>query len=307
MDLSGVSLDDLALFLAICQCEGFRDAGRKLGLAPSTVSERIQRLEQRLGVRLLVRTTRSVTPTPIGRQLAARLAPLFTATGEALQDAINSGDEVRGTLTLNVPGAVMIDILPPLVERFLTLHPEVRVEIMVEDRFVDAFAAGADAGIRYGERMAQDMIAVPIGPATQQGAIVASPAYLDAHGRPTAPDELLSHRWIRSRFASGRLTEIELERGDQLVTLEPEARLIISTASVHAALHAACAGLGCVMTFRNWLDPYIARGELEPVLQDWWPTFEGPQLYFPSRRYMPAPLRAFLDMVAAHRAAETSA
>lgn len=301
MDLHGASLDDLALFLAVCEAGGFRPAGRRLGLSSSTVSEAIQRLEQQLDVRLLVRTTRSVRPTEAGGALAARLGPLLREAGLAVQEAMNASAAIRGKLTLNVPGAVMVDILPPLIERFLKAHPEVRVEIVVDDRFVDAFGAGADAGIRYGERLAPDMIAVPIGPATQQGAVAASPDYLAAHGHPETPEDLLKHTWIQTRFASGRLTGVELERGDQVIRFEPEARLTVSTASADAAIRAAVAGLGCVSTFRNWLDPYLEAGALAPVLPAWWPTFDGPWLYFPSRRHMPAPLRAFVDCVIAAR------
>tara|TARA_R110002020_G_scaffold105961_2_gene246929 strand:+ start:173538 stop:174494 length:957 start_codon:yes stop_codon:yes gene_type:complete len=297
------SLDELSVFLAIVRAGGFRDAARQLGVSPSTVSETLSRLEASMGVRLLSRTTRSVTPTEAGRDLAMRLEPILAEARAAVESAMSSGNAVRGTLRLNVPGAVMFDILPPLVEAFLLRHPEVSIEIMVDDRFVDAVAAGCDAGIRYGERLAQDMIAVPIGPVMQQAACGASRAYLDAHGRPDHPRDLLQHDCIRLRFSSGAMIPWEFAREDEELVVEPEGRLIVGTAGGSAAVRSAINGFGIIQTFRNWIEPHFTSGALEPVLQDWWPEFEGPQLYFYNRRFMPAPLRAFVDFVAEARRA----
>jgi DNA-binding transcriptional LysR family regulator len=198
-------LDDLALFLAVCETGGFRVAARRLGLSPSSMSEKIAQLERHLGVPLLVRTTRSVMPTEAGRALADRISPLFLEARAALQDAACSQQRVRGLLKLNVPGAVMVDILPPLLDGFLVLHPEVRVEIVVEDRLVDVTAAGCDAGIRYGEHLALNTIAVPIGPRCQGLALAAAPSYLKKRGVPQHPRELLDHNCIRLRFSNGVL------------------------------------------------------------------------------------------------------
>jgi len=195
---------------------------------------------------------------------------------------------------------VMVDILPPLIDGFLQTHPQVRVEILVEDNLVDIVAKGCDAGIRYGEHLAQDMIAVPIGPHTQQAALAAAPAYIEARGMPARPEELLEHDCIRMRFASGHLIEWEVEKDGEVKILDPPARLILSTASPATIISHAAAGRGIVQTFRNWLDPHFERGALVPVLEDWWPEFTGPQLYFP-RRFSPAPLRAFIDFVASKR------
>ena len=293
-------LDDLSTFLAVCEVRGFRAAAKRLGISPSTVSERIVQLEARLGAPLLIRTTRSVTPTEAGRALAERVVPLFTEMRAALDDAASSQRQVRGLLRLNVTGAVMVDILPPLIDRFLVAHPHARIEIMVEDRLVDVVAAGCDAGIRYGEHLAQDVIAVPIGPQFQRVALAAAPSYLHARGIPLHPRDLLDHDCVRLRFSSGALVEWEFQRGDEMLTIDPPGRLIVGVDAAAAAIELARGGRGVIATFQNWLDPYFKTGQLQPVLPEWWTQFEGPRLYF-SKRFMPAPLRAFVDLVAEER------
>jgi len=297
---SDPSFDDLAIFLAVCGAGGFRRAAKQLGLSASHVSETISRIEAQLGVPLLARTTRSVMPTQAGRALAERIAPLLLDARMAVREVVGADKALRGALTLNVTGAVMVDILPPLIDRFLLAHPGVRVEIQVEDRLVDITAAGCDAGIRYGEHMAQDMIAVPIGPASQQLALAAAPGYLARRGMPAHPDEVLQHDCVRMRFSSGALTQWSFAQDGKTLTLDPPARLVVGVDAAAAAIGLACAGHGLICTFRNWLDPDLAAGRLVPVLEDWWLAFEGPRLYFPSRR-MPPPLRAFVDLLAAQR------
>ncbi|MGV8995744.1 MAG: LysR family transcriptional regulator [Parvibaculaceae bacterium] len=294
------SLDDLYTFLAVVEAGGFRTAARRLGASPSTVSETITRLETRLGVPLLTRTTRSVMPTEAGRKLAERIAPLLSETRRALEDALSSQAEVRGRLKLNVPGAVMADVLPPLIDRFISLYPDVRVELVVDDRLVDVTSEDCDAGIRYGEHLAQDMIAVPIGPPVQRSALAASPAYLARYGVPAHPEELLSHECIRMKFSSGATTAWEFQRGEDVLTIDPPARLTINTAAGRAAVDFAIAGRGFIYSFEGWLQPHFDSGALMPVLCDWWPEFEGPRLYF-SSRFMPTPLRAFVDLVSDER------
>jgi DNA-binding transcriptional LysR family regulator len=295
------SLDDLSVFLAVCEASGFRAAAKRLGLSASNVSDTVARVEMQLGVPLLTRNTRSVLPTEAGRELAARISPLLAETRTALHDVVSSGQQVRGLLKLNVAGAVMVDILPPLIDRFLVKHPAVRVEIVVEDRLVDAIADGCAAGIRYVEHLAQDMIAVPIGPRVQQLALAAAPSYLGANGTPSHPAELLEHECIRLRFSSGALTAWDFERDGEGLKIDPPSRLIIGVEGAAAAINLARAGRGFICTFKNWLDPHLESGELVPVLVDWWQQFEGPRLYFPSR-FMPAPLRAFVDLVNETRA-----
>jgi DNA-binding transcriptional LysR family regulator len=290
------SFDDLSVFLDICDTGGFRRTAQRLGQSPSSVSERIRRLEQQLGVPLLTRTTRSVSPTEAGRILADRLLPLYSEARAALKDAASAQREVRGLLRLNVTGAVMVDILPPLVDRFLDKHPGVRMEFVVEDRLVDAVAAGCDGGIRYGEHLAQDMIAIPLGPAQQRAALAAAPSYIARRGQPEHPNELLDHECIRLRFSSGAFVVWEFERDGEAVTVDPPGRLVAGVEAAAAAIDFARSGRGLIYTFENWLAPYFSSGELEPVLPQWWTSFDGALLYF-SRRFMPAPLRAFVDFI----------
>lgn len=289
-------MNDLAVFLSICEEGGFRTAAKRLGLSPAHVSETMTRLERQLGVPLLNRTTRSVMPTETGQALADRVAPLLAEARAALLDAANSQQQVRGRLKLNVPGAVMVDILPPLLDRFLECYPDVRVEVEVEDRLVDIVASGCDAGIRYGEHLAQDMIAVPIGPRTQRLALAAAPSYLEARGVPGHPRDLLAHDCIRLRFSSGALVAWELERDNETIVIDPPARIVIGVDAVAAAIDITRSGHGIICTFGNWLARDLESGALQAVLPEWWPSFDGPRLYF-SSRFMAAPLRAFIDML----------
>ncbi|QCR38454.1 LysR family transcriptional regulator [Nissabacter sp. SGAir0207] len=289
-------MDDLSVFLAVFTENSFRMAAKKLGLSPSTVSEKITALESSLGVPLFIRTTRSVTPTEAGRTLAGRIAPLLNEMRSVLNDVASSQQEVRGVLKLNVTGAVMVDILQPMLGRFLTHHPLLHVELMVDDRLVDATSAGCDAGIRYGEHLAKDMIAVPIGPREQRLALAASPSYLAAHDSLLHPADLLEHDCIRMKYSSGALVPWEFERGAEVVRVNPPARLTIGVNGASAAIDLARDSHGIIATFENWLQPHFETGALLPVLPEWWFSFGGPWLYFPSR-FMSAPLRAFVDFI----------
>ncbi|MCW2308909.1 LysR family transcriptional regulator [Rhodobium gokarnense] len=293
-------MDDLAVFLAVRRAGGFRVAARWLHLSPSTVSETVSRLEAGLGVPLFTRTTRSVQLTEAGRALAERIEPVMSEARAALDEAASSKGQVRGRIKLNVPGAVMVDILPPLLDGFLARHPDVQAEIMVDDRLVDITAVGCDAGIRYDEHLAQDMIAVPIGPRTQWAALAAAPGYLERRGTPRHPRDLMDHDCIRARFASGALSEWEFERDGEVLIVDPPARIVMASGGAAAMIDLAIAGHGMVHTFRNWLEPHMQSGALVPVLADWWQEFDGPKLYF-SSRFMPTVLRAFIDFIAEKR------
>jgi DNA-binding transcriptional LysR family regulator len=291
-------LDDLSAFVAVVRAGGFRDAARAGGSSASGISEAVRRLEAKLGVRLLNRTTRSVAPTEAGTRLFERLVPALGEV-EAALDIVNAfRDRPAGTLRLNVPASVSNLVLPAIVTPFLKAFPEIRLEVTVEDGFVDVLAAGCDAGIRYDERLEQDMIAVPIGPRVQRFATAASPAYLDAHGRPEHPRDLLGHACLRGRFTSGSMPVWEFERQGEVVRIDPAGPLIVeSGAAVDLAVGAAIGGLGVIHLFEGWLRPHLDSGALEPILEPWWEEFSGPFLYYPGRRHLPAPLRAFVDFI----------
>jgi len=294
-------LQDLFAFLAVVQAGGFREGARASGTSASSLSEAVRRLETRLGVRLLNRTTRSVSPTEAGARLAERLVPALGEV-EAALDVVNSfRDRPTGTLRLNVPATVARLVLPSIVTPFLKAYPEIKLEVIVEDSFVDMLAAGCDAGVRYDERLEQDMIAVPIGPRFQRFATAASPDYLRARGRPEHPRDLLGHACLRGQFASGAMPIWEFERDGEVVRVDPSGPLIVRLgAAVDLAVDAAINGLGVIHLFEDWLRPHLDSGALEPLLEPWWQTFTGPFLYYPGRRHLPAPLRAFVDFIRSH-------
>jgi DNA-binding transcriptional LysR family regulator len=294
-------LGDLTAFLAVAQARGFRDAARATGTSASTLSEAVRRLEARLGVRLLHRTTRSVTPTEAGRRLIERLAPALGEVAAALDVVHLFRDRPAGTLRLNVPISAARLVLPAILPGFMAAYPDIQVEIVAEDGFVDVLAAGCDAGIRYDERLEQDMIAVPIGPREQRFATAAAPAYLDRHGRPAHPRDLLAHACLRGRFSSGAMTSPwEFERAGEIVRVEPQGPLVASVGGATDLIVAvAAAGGGVIHLFEDWLQPWLASGALEPVLEEWWQPFSGPFLYYSGRRLVPPTLRAFLDFIKA--------
>jgi DNA-binding transcriptional LysR family regulator len=296
-------LGDLTAFVAVARAGGFRDAARASGSSASSLSEAVRRLKTRFGVRLLNRTTRSVAPTEAGARLLDRLGPALREV-EAALDVVNGfRDRPAGTLRLNVPVVAARLILPRIVPAFLAAYPDIVLEVIAEDSFVDMLATGCDAGIRYDERLEQDMIAIPIGPRHQRFATAASPAYLDRRGRPQHPRDLLDHACLRGRFTSGAMTAWEFERDGEVVKVEPTGPLIVRVgAATDLAVDAAVAGSGVIQLFEEWLRPYLDSGALEAVLEPWWQRFSGPLLYYPGRRYLPAPLRAFVDFISSVRA-----
>lgn len=293
--MDGIDLADLALFAAVARARSFRGAAKARGVSASSLSDAVKRLETRLGLRLLNRTTRSVTLTEAGSRLLDRLVPALGEVAASLDAIGEFRDSPSGTLRLNVPTIVAREILPGLIARFLAAYPGIRFEIVTEDNFVDIPGDGFDAGIRYSERLEMDMIAVPIGPRTQRFAAAAAPGYLTEHGQPKHPRDLLSHACIRHRFPSGAMPPWEFEREGEIVTVNPTGRLVANTLELQLA--SAIAGLGVIASFHEFLAPALADGRLAPVLPDWWQRFPGPSLYYPSRRLMPAPLRAFVDFV----------
>jgi DNA-binding transcriptional LysR family regulator len=295
-------LADLNAFVAVARAKGFRDAARSSGSSASALSEAVRRLEAQLGVRLLNRTTRSVAPTEAGARLLDQLEPALAEVDAALDVVNRFRDKPAGTLKLNVPVSAVRLVLPAIVPAFLAAYPEIRLEILADDSFVDVLAAGCDAGIRYGERLEQDMIAVPIGPRVQCFATAAAPGYLDRRGRPKHPRDLLAHDCLNSRFTSRAVPPWEFERNGEIVRVEPKGPLLVSAGgATDLAVDAAIAGTGIISLFEDWLRPHLDSGALEPVLKPWWQSFPGPFLYYPGRRLVPAPLRAFIDFIKTRR------
>ena len=296
-------LGDLNGFVAVARAGGFRDASRATGQSASGLSEAVRRLEGQLGVRLLNRTTRSVVPTEAGERLLERLTPALSEVEAALDVVNRFRDRPAGTLKLNVPVSAARLVLPAIVPPFLAAYPDIRLEVIAEESFVDVVAAGCDAGIRYEERLEQDMIAMPIGPRVQRFALGASPAYLDRRGRPQHPRDLLKHSCLQGRFASGATMAWEFDRDGEVVHVDPAGPLIVRLGgATDLLIDAAIAGTGIAPLFEDWLRPHFDRGALEPVLEPWWPRFSGPFLYYPGRRLVPAPLRAFIDFIKASAA-----
>jgi DNA-binding transcriptional LysR family regulator len=292
------NLGDLHAFVLVARAGGFRDGARASGLSASGLSEAVRRLEAQLGIRLLNRTTRSVVPTEAGERLLERLTPALTEVEAAIDVAQGLGDRPAGRLRLNVPVSAARLVLPAIVPAFLAAYPEIRLEVIVEESFVDLLAAGCDAGIRYGERLEQDMIAVPIGPRQQRFSLGAAPAYLDRRGRPKHPRDLLGHTCLQGRFPSGATMAWEFERDGEVVKVDVTGPLTVRVGGATDLLvDAAIAGTGIVPLFEEWLRPHFESGALEPVLEPWWQRFAGPYLYYPGRRLVPAPLRAFVDFI----------
>ncbi len=295
--MDDLPLGDLAAFHAVARERSFRAAARKRNVSPSALSEAVRRLEEKLGLRLLNRTTRSVTPTEAGERLMERLAPAFSDVAAALDQINSSDDNPAGTLKLNIPSIVARYIMPGLLGRFMALYPDIRLEVAADDSFIDVLAAGFDAGVRYGERLEQDMIAVPLGPREQRYVTAASPAYLEANGTPQHPSDLLEHRCIRHRFVNRSVGLWEFERGEESLVLSPPASLI--TDSLEIEVGAAVRGLGVLRCFEEIVAPAVEKGELVLILDEWVSRFPGPFLYYASRRHMPGPLRAFVDFLKA--------
>ena len=288
------SLDRLAAFAAVARHRSFRAAAAERGVSASTLSQAVRDLEVQLGVRLLHRTTRSVAPTEAGARLLTRLGPALQELSTAV-DAVHAADGVvSGLLRINAPAPAIDHVLAPLLGPFLALHPRVRVEIVAQTALIDIVAEGFDAGVRWEEKLPQDMVAIPLsGP--QRYVVVAAPALLGTQGRPTHPRELEQRPCVRLRFPSGRLLAWEFECGDERVVVEAEGRLVATHGPV--LLHAALDGAGFAMMFEADADAHVAAGRLVRVLDEWLPPFPGPRLYFAGRRQLPPPLQAFVEFV----------
>lgn len=226
------------------------------------------------------------------------MSPAFGELESALDEINGFRDRPTGTLRLNVPAVVARLVLPDIVTPFLQAYPDIQLEVIVDESFVDVLAAGCDAGVRYEERLEANMIAVPLGPRTQRMATAASPDYLCRHGMTTHPRDLLQHACLRGQFASGNIATWEFEREGELLLIDPAGPLLVRLGGgADLALQSAVRGLGIIHLFEDWLRPWLDNGALVPVLEPWWQTFSGPFLYYAGRRHLPAPLRAFVDFI----------
>lgn len=296
--MNRADLPHLAVLAAVARNRGFRGAGRELGIAPSAVSHAVSLLESRLGVRLLARSTRSVAPTEAGAQLLERLLPAMSEIALALEVAAASRDEPAGNLRLTVPRTAAHLVLAPKLGAFAAAYPEIVLEIVIDDRFADVVAGGFDAGIRLGESLQRDMIAVRIGP-RMRGVAVAAPSYFAGRGIPLTPHDLSGHRCIRFRFESGVIYRWEFEK-DGLV-IEPQVTGPLILGDDRLVLQAALDGAGIAFLFDDYVRDGLGQGRLVSVLEDWCPPFDGFYVYYPSRRQMRPALRAFVDFFRADK------
>jgi DNA-binding transcriptional LysR family regulator len=299
--MGDLDLRDLAAFAAIARTKNFRQAALDQRVSVSSLSQRLRGMEERLGVRLLNRTTRSVALTEAGELLLSRVTPALSDVRDALDRVRGLGDVPSGRLRINAPPPAVDLVLAPMVASFLHAYPQVDLEIAAESWFVDIVAQGFDAGVRYGEHLALDMIAVPLSP-PQRYVVVASPDYIARHGKPKHPKDLLNHGCIRVRFGRGTVPDWEFEKAGREIKVSPPAKLIVNYPGL--AQRAARDGFGFWLTFEGYAREAIASGELVSVLDDWCAPFPGPFLYYPSRRQPPPALAAFIAFVGEWRKRE---
>lgn len=290
------SLSELRAFATIVGHRSFRKAADELGVSPSTLSHIMRHLEASLGVRLLHRTTRSVSPTEAGERLMARLQGVLRDLDGALAEASNFGDRPSGRLRINAGEAGARILLAEVVPDFMRRYPDVELDLVTEGRLVDIVAEGFDAGVRLGESVPQDMVAVRFGGHARFVA-VAAPHYLAGHPAPQTPDDLHHHDCIRIRMPSGKPYRWEFGRYGQEMVIDVPGRLTLDHPGL--IVRAAAAGLGIAYVVERSASPYIERGELIPLLDDWCPTIPGLFLYYPGHRHVPPALRAFIDVLKA--------
>lgn len=275
-------LGDLAAFLAVARERSFTRAAARLGTSQSALSHTVRRLEERLGVRLLTRTTRSVAPTEAGERLIERTGPHF----EEIEAELTALSEFRtrpaGTIRITTGEHAAETILWPALAKLLPNYPEIHVELSLDSGLADIVAGRFDAGVRLGEQVAKDMVAMPVGPELRM-ACVGAPAYFARMPRPQTPQDLASHDCINLRFAtSGGLYAWEFERGGRALNVRVEGQLTFNGSRM--ILRAALAGFGLAFLPNDQVEPAIAEGRLLRVLDDWTPPFPGYHLYYPSRR-----------------------
>ena len=296
MRINRAELADLGTFLTIARHRSFRKAGLELGVSASALSHALKAMETRLGVRLLNRTSRSVTLTAAGEDLLASLDAPFAAIGSAL-DILNQHREptkATGRIRLNVLEHASTLLLAPVLPLFHQRHPQVEIDVRVSNDLLDVVEAGADAGIRYGGTVPQDMVAQRLS-ADLRWVVVGAPAYLDRNGTPDHPRDLADHRCLRIRLGDESLYRWEFERKDEAIALNVPGAVTLDNTQFALSLAAASGGLAYLP--EACVGPSVARGELRVVLADWAPLGPGFQLYYPGRRQLPTGLRLLIDLI----------
>lgn len=278
-------LGDLAVFLAVAEERSFTRAAARLGTSQSAISQIVRRLEARMGLKLLTRTTRNVAPTDAGEQLVETLRPAFDGIDARLSALSALGERPSGTVRITTSRHAAERILWPAVAKLLNEYPEVKVELSIDSHLVDIIAERFDAGVRLGEEVAKDMIAVRIGPELRM-AVVGAPSYLSVHGRPETPHGLTNHACINLRMGTrGGLYTWEFERGGRALNVRVDGPLILN--DIPMVLTAAVEGMGLAFVMEDQAKPLIAAGKLARVLEDWCEPFAGYHLYYPDRRQLP--------------------
>lgn len=286
-------LSVLSAFLAVAEERSFTRAAKRLGVSPSALSHAIRGLEERVGVRLLARTTRSVAPTDAGEQLLARLRPALGDVRGALDQISALRDRPAGRVRLLVPRLAAVTVLAPKLGRFARDYPDVVLDVTTTgDSRADLVAGRFDAGIQFGEFIARDMIAVRVS-RDFRPAIVGSPAYFAAYPKPVSPHDLTGHRCINFRHGPDDVYRWELDREDQSLTVAVDGPLIVDDTEL--MIGAAVDGVGLAFAAAEHVAPHLASGALVRVLEDWCPPFPGYFLYYPSRRDQPAALSALIQ------------
>ncbi|WP_137803656.1 LysR family transcriptional regulator [Caulobacter sp. 3R27C2-B] len=275
--------DELAAFAVVAKERSFTRAGAKLGVSPSALSQTVKSLEARLGVRLLARTTRSVAPTEAGERLLATVAPRFEEIEHALAALSELRERPAGTIRISAGEHAARTVVQRGLEKLLPKYPDVRVEVVVDYGLIDIVAEGFDAGVRLGEQVAKDMIALRIGPDMRM-AVVGSPVYFRDRSKPQTPQDLTEHNCINMRLPTyGGLFPWEFEKDDRELKVRVDGQLVFNT--LRQRLDSALQGLGLAYMPEDVAMPCIRSGELVRVLEDWCPPFAGYHLYYPSRRH----------------------
>jgi len=296
--MRGIEFTELSAFAAVATHESFTRAAAHLRVATPALSQTIRRLEERLGVRLLNRTTRSVSLTEAGAQLLERLNPAFDQLQAAVAGVNTFRQRPAGIVRINAARVAAVGFLGPLMARFCETYPDIVLDIVCDDSIMDIVGARFDAGIRLGENLDKDMVAVKLtGPLTTM--VVASPDYLSRHGVPKTPHDLHRHRCINLRITSnGSLYRWEFQRGKKNVEIAVEGPLILDDSDL--LLRAVRDGIGIGYVIDERARRWIARGKMTRILEAWSPTFPGFYVYYPSRKQTPSALRAFIDFVRKH-------